>query len=327
MDNSEGPPTPIANANGPERVGDALVGIRSRATKSSWGRLRRRAVRFRHTARGDDGYALVAAVTSVLAFAYIAFQVLAADEGGVGAVSARIEQAKLSAAADAGIALAVQALANPDRGARWSLDGRPHEADFAGDSLTIVVEDERGKAPLITLNDGQVRALFSGAGAQGEQLDALVAEYRDWVSDPATGAEAVTEHLPPSDGRLVRHGPMLTVGELALLPDMTPTVYARVARVVTVFFEESGPFNAGHASPLAKAAMNGDTLTNPDELDSEAQVADQQPDTNIADDNLVGNTLTVRVVARDRRGDRTHRMAIVELTGDLNRPYWVRYVE
>jgi hypothetical protein len=73
--------------------------------------------------------------------------------------------------------------------------------------------------------------------------------------------------------------------------------------------------------------MNGDTLANPDQLDSEAQGADQQPDTSIADNTLVGNTLTIRVVARDRRGDRTHRMAIVELTGDVSRPYWVRYVE
>jgi hypothetical protein len=35
----------------------------------------------------------------------------------------------------------------------------------------------------------------------------------------------------------------------------------------------------------------------------------------------------VRVVARDRSGGQTHRMEIVELTGDKTRPFWVRYVE
>jgi hypothetical protein len=37
--------------------------------------------------------------------------------------------------------------------------------------------------------------------------------------------------------------------------------------------------------------------------------------------------VTVRVTARDRGGAQTHRMAIIELTGDSNRPYWVRYTE
>jgi len=37
--------------------------------------------------------------------------------------------------------------------------------------------------------------------------------------------------------------------------------------------------------------------------------------------------LTVRVVARARDGARTHRMEIVELTGDAATPVWIRYVE
>jgi hypothetical protein len=117
------------------------------------------------------------------------------------------------------------------------------------------------------------------------------------------------------------------VGELAGLPDMTPAIYAKTAPAVTVFFEESGPFQADHASPLAKAAMAGDTLANPDELDSETQAADQGPAETISDDNMIGRTLTIRVEARNRSGARTHRMAIVELTGNPSQPYWVRYVE
>ena len=45
------------------------------------------------------------------------------------------------------------------------------------------------------------------------------------------------------------------------------------------------------------------------------------------DDRYVGRTLTVRVVARDRDGGQTHRMEIVELTGDKAHPFWVRYAE
>lgn len=274
----------------------------------------------------EGGYALVAAVTSVAAFAYVAFQVLATDEGGIGALSARINQAKLSAAADAGIALAVHALANPDRGARWSLDGRPHEADFAGDELTIVLEDERGKAPLAGLNDAQSRALFAGAGATGQRLDALVTEFRDWQLDADTVANATVA----SSGPAVRHGPIRTVGELAGLKDMDPALLARIAPAVTVFFEETGPFAPEHASPLAKATMDADI----EEAPSSGPVARgadgpaERPAEELAsDDNLQGRTVTVRVTARDPGGAQTHRMAIVELTGDGRQPYWVRYVE
>jgi general secretion pathway protein K len=276
--------------------------------------------------RGEGGYALVAAVTSVAAFAYVAFQVLAADEGGIGAVAARVNQAKLSAAADAGIAIAVHSLATEDRGARWSLDGRPHDIDFAGDELTIMLEDERGKAPIGGLNDAQVRALFAGAGATGDRLDALVAEFRDWSSDEAAVGE--TPSAPESGP--VRHGPIKTIGELIGLKDMDPTLLARITPAVTAFFEENGPFVPEHASPLAVATMNADVEeeTASERRGAGADSPSQRPDEEIAsDDDLQGRTVTVRVTARDRNGDRTHRMAIVELTGDPHNPYWVRYVE
>ena len=278
------------------------------------------------TSRREGGYALVAAVTSVLAFAYIAFQVLAADEGGIGAVAARINQAKLSAAADAGIALAVHALADPDRGARWSLDGRPHQADFAGDELTIVLEDERGKAPLAGLNDAQARALFTGGGATGDRLDALVTEFRDWQTE----ADTVANAPGVQSGSPVRHGPIRTIGELVGLKDMDPALLARITPAVTVFFEENGPFLPKHASPLALATMNADieeASASGSPLDGAESAAERPAEELAPDENLQGRTVTVRVTARDRGGAQTHRMAIIELTGDGRQPYWVRYVE
>jgi hypothetical protein len=267
----------------------------------------------------------VAAVTSLAAFAYIAFQVLADNEGGIGAVAARVSQAKLAAAADGGIELAVHALANPDRGARWSIDGRPHEVDFAGDELTIVLEDERGKAPLSGLNDAQARALFAGGGATGDRLDALVTEFRAWQTQ-----EEVTASSLDASGSPVRHGPIRTVGELIGLKDMDAALLARIAPAVTVFFEENGPFLPEHAGPLALAAMNADIeqAPPPDQAPGVSEAPPERPVQELAaDDNLQGHTVTVRVTARDHSGARTHRIAIIELTGDVHIPYWVRYVE
>jgi general secretion pathway protein K len=258
----------------------------------------------------------------------VSFQVLAANRGEIALMSARVQQARLAAAADAGISLAIHGLAAEDRGVRWSIDGRSRRLEFNGVDLTVTVEDERSKAPLAIMSDAQSRALFAGAGATGDRLDALVAEFREWQSDPAAGVDMSGLKLPPSDGRPVRHGPFRTVGELAALQDMTPAIFARIEPVVTVFSEDSGPFEASHADPLAVAAMNGDTLESPDQIDEQAQAANQKADADLADDeSLVGRTLTIRAVAQGRDGARAHKMEIVELTGDSARPYWVRYAE
>jgi hypothetical protein len=74
--------------------------------------------------------------------------------------------------------------------------------------------------------------------------------------------------------------------------------------------------------------MNADIEEGPPSEQLASDAAAARPAEELApDENLQGHTFTVRVTARDRAGARTHRMAIVELSGDPARPYWVRYVE
>jgi len=275
--------------------------------------------------RTDDGYALVAAVTAVAAFACIALQVLAADRGALAIETGLERHAKLAAAAEAGLGLAMHGLGAEDRAARWSIDGRPRRLDFDGVQLTLTVEDERGKAPLAALSDNQARALFAGAGASGERLDALVREFRAWQTDQNAAFE--TGDAAPRANFPMRHGDFRTVGELMGLPDMDRTLYARLAPAVTTFFEETGAFDPTYAQGLAKAAMKADELPDPDQADEAPAVEDQRPNEELADDDYVGRTLTIRAVARDSGGAETHRTEIIELTGDKARPYWIRYAE
>lgn len=281
---------------------------------------------------GDDrGYALVAAVTAVAVFAYLAFQVLASDQGSIALAMSRQRQARLSAAAEAGLDLAIHGLAANDQGQRWSIDGRTRHFQFDGMDLAITVHDERGKAPLSGLNDAQVRALFAGAGASGARLDDLTREFHDWTTQDATdpndtaqsGLAVATPRAP-----IGRGGPVLTIGELAALKDMTPDLIAAITPAVTVFFEQSGPFEASHATPLAKAAMAAEVQASPDQINAVPDSVNQSPEESLGpDDHLVGRTLTIQVVAKSRDGAQTHRMEIVELNGDPAQPYWVRYTE
>lgn len=278
----------------------------------------------------DRGFALVAAVAAVGAFAYISFEVMAADRGVIAGVSARVEQAHLAAAADAGMMIAIHGLAQEDAAQRWAIDGRTRQILFDGVDLLVTVQDERGKAPLDGLNPAQSRALFEGAGAAGDRLDALVNELRDFQSaeeDSSTDTVAPPANAQGLAAAKIRQGGFRSVGDLMTLKDMDADLYARIAPAVTVFFEESGPFEPTHASPLASAAMAAEELPSQDEQDAQQTEDNAQPAETIVDDNLIGRTLTVSVIARDRNKATTERSAIIELTGAKANPYWIRYVE
>ena len=294
--------------------------------------------------RRDHGFAMVVAVTALAAFAFISFEVLAADRGVIAGVSARVEQARLAAAADAGMMMAIHGLAQEDASQRWAIDGRSREVTFRGVGLLITLQDERGKAPLDGLNPAQSRALFQGAGASDDRLDALVDELRDFQSadDDQTVASAPTEAQDLSTAPL-RRGGFRTVGDLMVLKDMDANLYARIAPAVTVFFEESGPFERGHASPLAAATMRATENDSPEDEQLGQSVDDERPTESVEDENMIGRSVTVNVIARGPGGTQTHRMAIVELTGSgdptsgagqtaspsgkVSLPYWIRYVE
>lgn len=295
---------------------------------SVFGRFRRKS----SCSRRDQGYALVAAVAAVGAFAYISFEVLAADRGVIASVDARVEQARLTAAADAGLMMAIHGLGQEDESQRWAIDGRSRELVYEGLDIRVTIVDERGKAPLDGLNPAQARSLFEGAGASAELTDTLVKELRDSQSgdDEDTPDASTPSAAPPVTGLgavPIRHGGFRTVGDLMSLKDMDANLYTRLAPAVTAFFEESGPFEPANATPLAIATMSATEDESPEEAQVQQEVDEQRPSQVIVDTNLIGRTLTITSVASGRGGVQTHRSAIVELTGAPSHPYWVRYVE
>jgi type II secretory pathway component PulK len=258
--------------------------------------------------RTDRGYALVAALAAAAVFSYLTFQALAADEGVRATVAARSERAHLEAAAEAGVMIAVHGLGEAGFENRWRIDGTARHADFGDVELAIAVEDERAKAPLSGLNDNQARVLFEGAGASGDRLEALVAEFHDWRSAGAA---------PDTPRRQVD-----AAGELMTLKDMDLALYRRIAPSVTVYLQAGETFEPRYATPLALAVMQA--------LGKGPGVALPAASPALAlgtDDHLDGHTLSVHVLARDREGGEVRRTAVVEMTGDAAEPYWLRAQE
>jgi len=276
--------------------------------------------------RRDQGYAMVAAVAAIAVFALISLDLLTSNRSAQRGLEARVTRASLLAAADAGVVMAVHGMAVEGRGERWPIDGRTRTQTFNGASLDITVSDERGKIPLNTITDVQARDMFEAAGAEGEDLDRLTDAFLDWRDDDDEprdfGAESA--NYPPGAAR-PRNEAMQSVGELALIAGMRPEIFARLKPAVTVFFGNSGGFSAETAHPLAIGVMLGGGSDSADVLTRQRELAGQRTALEIArDKDLKGRAMTVDVIARDGRGGQATRSVIVELTGNPDRPYWVR---
>ena len=144
--------------------------------------------------RADEaGYALIAAVVSIILFSLMALAVINTMRGPTLMVSAESERAKLTAAADAGVALAIEGLLIRDPALRWRIDGKNREETLGEIRLDIKVEDERGKIALNLINKQQVERMFSAFGLQGIELEEATDGFLDWRDDDfavrARGAE------------------------------------------------------------------------------------------------------------------------------------------
>jgi general secretion pathway protein K len=273
--------------------------------------------------RRERGYAMIAAVAAVAVFGYLALAAISGGRSAVVGTNAGLTRARLTADADAGVALAIHGLGLSDPARRWSVTGPPRKVEFEGANLTISVEDENGKIPLNFVAADQLRRLFQLGGADPRTLDGLVEALTDLRGDPRpAGSRAGAS---PTDPRLAaERGPLSSVEELELLPGMTPALYARIAPAVTVHATTLA-FDPRTASPLALEVMSPAAANSPATIERASTQAGETPAlAGTPPVALAGRTVTVRVDAEDGHGGRLRRTAIVEFTAAPARPFLVR---
>jgi len=276
--------------------------------------------------RGESGYALVAAVASILFFAVIALGVLALTQRVQVSAGADIEAARVRAAADAGIALGIRSLLATDASGASVIDGRTRRTVFDGAALEIRVIDERGKVPLNLLDEQQLDALLAFAGLSGDPLAIARDSFLDWIDDDdeprPNGAEY--PYYQPQAIR-PRNSGFLTLGELGRVRGFSPQVVARIAAIATTDFG-NGPFSTRFALPQAIRIMYpaGDAAVAEIVRSREAQ-GQTTAFEGIDRATLIGRPVTVAVRARAVSGATTERRCVIELTGARLRPYVIRH--
>ncbi len=257
--------------------------------------------------------------------ALLALTMIEATRGSTRSARAELDRARLSAAADAGVVLAVQGLAQASAARRWRADGRLREVQFAGATVAIRIEDELGKVPLNQINEQQAEALFSAFGLQGAELEEARDAFLDWRDqddDPRLRGRERADYA--ADGVRPRDGPLRSNGELAAIPAIGPELAARMAPYVTVFAPDSAVFAETNASPIARRVMADSVF---EDRTAGVPVADGGLGTGEAarvDDGVTGRPLRIIVRARGDDGSAARRDVVIELTGNPARPYVIR---
>jgi general secretion pathway protein K len=276
--------------------------------------------------RHEQGYALIAAVVSIVLFSLMALAMLNATRGSTLMVAAEADRARLQAAADAGVSFAIQGLLAREPAQRWRIDGTPKRVSFGAVTLDIRIEDERGKIALNLINQQQVARMFSEFGVQGSELERATDSFMDWRDEDFTvrafGAER--DVYAPRKIR-PRNGELRTLGELALINGVGQDLARRIAPYATVNFG-TGEFDPRYATPLA-ARVSADDEGDADLAEFGAPLREGQvirARQAAPSDTLIGRPLTIRVEAQQGKEARARRSVIVELTGSEFRPYVIR---
>lgn len=265
------------------------------------------------------------AVASLALLALLALTMIEATRGSTRSARAELDRAQLTAAADAGIVLAVQGLAQPNPARRWQPDGRLREVQFAGATLDIRIEDELAKVPINLMSDEQAEALLTEFGLQGAELetarDALL-DWRDGDDDPRLRGRERDGYA--EDNILPRNGALRSNGELAAIPEIGPALAARMDPFVTVFAPTGARFAADRATPLARRVMTERAFAATVNGVAVREGGLAPADTGRIDNGVTGRPIRIIVRARNASGSAARRNVVVELTGNPARPFVVR---
>jgi type II secretory pathway component PulK len=276
--------------------------------------------------RGEEGYALVAAVASIALFASLSLAVMTAAKVQIGDGTAESAAARAAAAADSGVTLALQGLLAREDTDRWSIDGRRYDFALRQAQVSVSIEDERGKVPVALLEEPTATALLEAAGLSGDRLRIARDSLLDWMDDDDEprpfGAEA--DDYAQNDVR-PRNGAPQSLEELGLIRGFDAALIERLRRITSIYFN-SGSFDVRYAQPEAIRILYGSGEDTPQSIARQRELSGQQ--TAIAfttpESQLIGRPLTIVSVARTDDGGQAVRRAVVQLTGVPIRPYVIR---
>ena len=164
-------------------------------------------------------------------------------------------------AARAGVEYALVRVNAGDQRLRWVPDGRENTWEYADANVSVRIVDEMGKVDLNASAPNLLAALFREVGVDPGEADRIAGAIVDWrdpdsLNQPSGGAEDA-DYAAAGRPYGAKDAPFESIAEVEQVLGMTPAIYARVARFLTVFSGNGTP-DASYAAPEVLAALGLD---------------------------------------------------------------------
>ena len=157
----------------------------------------------------------------------------------------------------------------------WKRDGTPHDWNFDGIPVRVIVRDESAKIDINTASDPLLRSLLVSVGLRDDEATALLDAILDWRDadslkrlNGAEEADYAAAGLPYKPA----NAPFQAIEELQLVLGMRPHIYRRIAPSITVFSRQPG-LNAQVAGRDALLAIPGITAQIVDDFIAQREAA------------------------------------------------------
>ncbi len=259
--------------------------------------------------RTERGLALVVVLWGIAALSLIAGAMLYTATNAARLGHNAWSQLQVQTAADSGVQAAILSLFDQSA-TRPRLDGSARDIAFADIAVRIAIQDETGRIDLNAASRDQLRRYFAVTGA-GDP-DALADRVIDWRSPKGTASlNGASADDYGKAGVQPRRAPLQSVDELDLVPGMTPELFARLAPGLTVY-SHSADFNVSTAPQAVLETIPGIDAQRAAATIAHRPAAAAHP----------GHAFAVVATASRARMQFTRR-AVILLTGDPARPYWI----
>jgi general secretion pathway protein K len=186
--------------------------------------------------------------------------------------------------------------------------------------MRVAITDETGKIDLNKAGADTLTSLFESAGVSPNDATTLAGRVVDWRSAGGdANGDTAEDYSDAGLGWRPRKAPFQSVGELKLVLGITPSLFASIAPLVTVY-SHTANVNTAVASRAVLLALPGMDARKVDDILAQRQAsAASQPGTNAPPP--ANHAFTIRSEVRAGNTDFV-RQAVVDVTGNPAHPYF-----
>jgi general secretion pathway protein K len=273
--------------------------------------------------KGERGLALISVLWGLSLLSVIATLALSSSVSNRRIEVNQFKEIRARTIAEAAIIRAALGLTDSRSDQRWRVDGVAQTFTFDGLPVSVAVQDELGKIDLNTARDDVLRGLFHAVVPNQDLADALTDRVLDWR---APGMQkhlngATTADYDSAGSAFVPRGAAFqSVDELNFVLGMTPEIFARVVSALTVY--SSRPTLDPNTAPVLALQAAGQPEQVAGNIVSSRGTGRAGQGTLDPGMGLGGRAFTITVsVTLDGRVYVNE--AVIRLTGDPARPYWI----